>query len=277
MITEQRVIFNKNGALTDISETVNRYNNDSAAFEYVAGQDYLYIGSSLPFSFRWFELSGANVNASDLTVEIWDNGWQVAGDVIDATSESSVSMSKSGQLKFRVSDNEGWTRDDTDDIPELTALKIKGFYWVRLSWSASFSVGTALKYCGFRFSVDDDFAPFYPQLTRTDQKAAWASGKTDWNDQHFAAAENIIRELRKLDIVFSANQLHDPEQLNEAAVHKAAEIIFNGFGDDYQDQRQIAREYYKEAKNIGVWRVDTDGDGRVDDRERFNYGTMRRV
>ena len=45
-----RVIFSNNGSSEDMSRQVAKYKSGSKSFSYVAAEDALYIGSSLPFN-----------------------------------------------------------------------------------------------------------------------------------------------------------------------------------------------------------------------------------
>lgn len=279
MIAFQRILFSDNGTFSDFSPKLNDFAADSETMAFVAAEDHLYIGSDLPFNHRWFDVSTANSAASVVSVQIWDgNEWQDAVDVVDQTSVSGVSLAQSGYISFNVDRNDSWAEESTtEDITNLTSQRIYDKYWARFIWSADLSGTTALKYIGFKFADDDDLQVHYPDLALSATKTAFESGKTDWNEQHFAAAEEILRHLVKKGIVWSKNQVLDYLQFNQAGVHKVAEIIMNAFGDDFEDNRVRAKQKFFEGMNLGVFRTDRDEDGRVDDLEKRPFrGLVRR-
>ena len=279
-LVNQRIIHGDNATLVDKSKELNDFVSGEATFPIVAADDYIYIGSDLPFNHRYF-LAGSTVNAnvSAISIDIWDgNEWEPAVDVVDYTSVGGATLAQSGYIRWTVDRNGFFGQEDTtEDITDLATLKIYDFYWVRLSFSADLTAGTALKYVGFKFAEDDDLALLYPDLNLSATKSAFTSGKTNWNDQHFLAAEEIIRRLRKKHIVWSRNQILDWEQFYEAGIHKAAELIMTPFGDDFEDNRQRAVKKFETAMNLGTFITDRDEDGQIDERERRFYAGLQRT
>lgn len=279
MLGNSRFIFSDNGTLNDYSHIFNDFSSQTQTIPVVAAEDYLYLGTDLPFNHRWFEVSAVNSNASVASVEIWDgNSWVSAVDVVDQTSSGGVAFAQSGYVSWSVDRNSGWGQESTtEDITGLTTAKIYDLYWARLSWSADLSASTALKFIGFKFASDNDLGAYYPDLNLSGTKTAFESGKTDWNEQHFLAAEEIIRYLRKKNIIWSRNQILDYNQFNLAGIHKVAEIIMNSFGDDFEDNRNLAKQKFYESINLGIFRTDRDEDGRLEEREKRDYaGLVRR-
>ena len=104
-----------------------------------------------------------------------------------------------------------------------------------------------------------------------------AAGKTDWNDQAFAAASIIQRDLERKADMMSPDQIIDYEFFNEPSLHKVAELIFYGLGRSYVDLRNEAREAYKDAMSQTYLRLDLTGDGRLSGAERrYRQGFMTR-
>ena len=246
MLTEQRIFHDDNGTLRDLSASMNSLTSGNAALALVASQDKLYIGADAPFNHRYFQMAVVNDQASVASVEIWDgSAWRAAVNVVDETAVSGASLGQSGILSWTPNRHYGWGLEDTtEDIPALASLKIYGLYWVRITWSADLKATTSIAYCGHKFATDADLETQYPDLAKSATKTAFKAGKTDWNDQHVVAAEAIIRDLKNRQIVWSRNQVLGWEMFNAAAVHKVAEIIMRGFGDDWSDERQAAREAY---------------------------------
>lgn len=271
-LISQRVIYSNNGSLTDISKLVANYRANSATIPFVAAEDYIFIGSLLPFNHKYIAIGTANDQSSAPSVDIWyGNAWISAVDILDFTDSSGVTLATDGILRFATNRLKGWDRElDSADVTGLTGTNIHNYYWVRLSFTADLNVSTAIKYIGHKFSEDDDLYTFYPDLNNSTLKSAFESGKTDWNEQHFAAAQGIIRELRSKRIIFERDQILDYELFNEASVHKTAQIIYGAFGQDYADDMIKAKSRFKEALNLSQYNLDENRDGRLSEGERLS-------
>ena len=281
MITEQRIIFSDDGTLVDLSRSLNDYKKaSSAVVAPVAGEDYLYVGTDLPFMYRYFDVAVANATAAVPTVEIWDGTeWELAVDVVDETAVSGASLGQKGFIRWAPQRNgSGWGFEDTtEDIPDLSTLRIQDFYWARFSWSDDLDGTTALYSIGFKFSEDGDLAPMYPDLLLSATLTNFQTGKTNWDEQHFLAAREILRYLRQKRFIENKNQVLEWDLFREASCHKVAEIAYRAFGPDFDPRREQARKDFFEAMNQGIMRVDRNMDGRVDPVERFRHaGLVRR-
>ncbi len=270
MILDQRVIHDT----IDISTLVNDYRTGAYTFPYEAGQ-YLYIGSILPFNNLWIEVGTANALPATVSVEIWwGNAWVPAVDIIDETAHLTVS----GRLQWNTDIDEGWDIEQrASDVTGLSAFEIYNMYWLRLSWSADVTPTMTLKYIGQKFANDQILGSFYPDLTLSNIKAGFQTGKTDWNEQHYMAAEHIVRDLKKRDIIKSRGQLLDHTLFVDASCHKVAEIVYSAFGQAYAEQLKLARAAYNEALNIKFYNIDKNATGRLDPLERkFSTDFMTR-
>lgn len=277
-----RVIFSDNGTLKDISIPMVKYRSDTEVIDYVAAEDFIFIGSQHPFNHRFIDVSVANAQASEIKIELWDaNEWVEAVDVQDETAVSGASLGQSGHITWSMNKRESWHREDTNqDGEEITGLEgvvIYNLYWARISWNADLDAATALNMIGHKFSEDDDLNDYYPDLLLTDVINQFQTGKTDWTEQHFAAAREIIRDLTMKNIIWSKDQILDFRHFNLAAVHKVAEIAFNGFGKSFVDERKAAHAAYKQALNLNIFNVDRNKNTRLDPAEqRTTTGWMTR-
>lgn len=270
MIQDQRVIYNT----LDYSAKVNDFRSTAQAMAYTTGS-YLYIGAILPFNNLWFEMGVANTNAATPTLEIWwGNAWNSAVDLVDQT----VGLTATGRITWNTDRLKGWdVEQTTEDVTGLTSFRIYHKYWIRLSWSANFSGTTTVKYIGQKFSDDDTLYSFYPDLNNTTTLTAFESGKTSWNEQHYMAAEHIVRDLKKRDVVKSRGQILDWSMFQDAACHKVAEIVYTALGRPYFDQLAEARKAYKECMNHSFFNVDLNANGSLDPAERgISTSFMRR-
>lgn len=261
MIQDQRVIYSG----SDISINVNDFRSSSALIPYEVGQ-YIYVGSILPFNNLWFDLLVKNTLPTTISVDIWwGNAWVPAVDILD----ESEGMTKNGRLNFNTNRLKGWDIEQTtDDVAGLEAFEIYWRYWVRLSWSADFNPLTSISYVGQRFSNDEVLYSFYPDLSQQDILLSFESGKTTWDEQHYMAAEHIVMDLKKRNIVRSKSQLMDWSIFQAAACHRIAEMVYMAFGSPYFDQMKEARKSYNEAMNIKFYQADLNASGSLDPAER---------
>lgn len=261
MLQDQRVISHA----TDISVAVNDFRTGTAAFVYTSGQ-YLYIGAPMPFNNLWFEVGTANVNAATPTIQQWfGNAWVSAVDVSDETA----GLTASGRMSWNTDRLKGWDFEQTSEtVTGLESFKIYWKYWLRISFSATFSVGTTLKYIGQKFSNDTILPSYYPDLMQAEVLSGFATGKTTWDEQHYMAAEAIVADLKARNIIFERGQLLDWSIFTPAACHKVAEIAYTAFGSPYLEQLKLARANYKDALNIKFFKADKNLNGSLDPAEK---------
>lgn len=281
MLLNQRILWGDNGTIVDMSAELNDLTANSYTIPLVGADDYLYIGSDLPFNHRFFYVDSGNDSASVVSVDIWDGGeWVAAVDVQDETKLSGKSLKQSGIISWATDRNKGWSIEDTtENVTGLTSVKIYNMYWVRLSFSADFTSTTTLKYVGHKFSKDADLLPLgYADLNRSDVKTSFEAGKLDWTDQHIAAGEAILKYLQAKRYLRSGNQILDWRTFSEASIYKLAEIIYTSFGSDFEDRRALAEKKYHSALNSGgLFNIDRDADGHKDVVERVRLaGIVRR-
>lgn len=279
MIRNNRIIFEDDTTLNDLSLTLNDIHSGNETIAMVAADDYLYIGSDFPFNHRYFKVSTANENASVVSVELYTGSeWDAAVDVLDGTASAGATLAQSGIISWVPDRTSGWSRiASTEDIDALSTLKIYDFYWARLKVSADLSATTALSFVGFKFSDDNDLASLYPELNTSSVKTAFSAGKTDWIEQQVFGADIIISDLIKKQRLISANQILNWEKFTLASTHKLATIIFRGLGDDWKDNLEDAEKEYWKAINMFNYEVDKDKDGRLDIREKVTYARVVRV
>ena len=280
MLINNRIIWEDDATLRDISKQLNDVFANTVTFAYVTADDYLYIGSELPFNHRYFDVgSTPNAVAATVSVSIWDgNAWNAAVDVIDETaSAAGASLAQDGIIRWATDRYKTWCMEQsTEDIPALSTLKIYNKYWVRLSWSATLTAGTILNYIGHKFSDDTSLGAYYPDLVRSDIIGAYASGKTNWHEQHVLAAEEVVSNLEKRDHIWTPDQIMNPEVLERAAIHKCAAIIMRGFGNDYAQLKANAEVDFKTEMDSIYAQYDSNENGHMDIQEKARIGGLYR-
>jgi hypothetical protein len=261
MNRKQRIIWDDNGTLKDISRSLNDFRGSvNVVLDFKSATDSIYIGTELPFNCRYIKVGTVNDVATVPSISVWDGStWNPAKDLIDETN----GLFQSGSVSFALDrDDKAWgPEQDSNDIPDLAGLFIYDLFWSKWNWSVDWKDTTSLAYVGNLYSTDNDLATFYPDLMNIDLKDAFETGKTDWIEQGFSAAEVIERELRKNSIIMRREQLFDWSLLLEASVHKTAEIIYGGLGSAYNEAKKIAAERYTAAVNLKYFETDRDGNG----------------
>ena len=270
MILSNRVIYSDNGSLTDYSNVLNRWHEQSVTLT-LKPVDFIYLGASLPFNHRYFHL-GDTVNSvsAQFSLEYWNGSqWIDTVEIVDETN----TLSQSAHLQFVTDKDEStWAYDDTNrsgrTITGLGDVTIYDLYWARLATDTLLEA-VEFKYIGWKFCDDNYLGTRYPDLTRAQVYEMFQSGKTDWDEQHFVAADKIGTDLKKRGIAYNRNQVLDFEVFREPAAHAAAAVIYSAFGDDYKDRVQGAIKDYEEAFDLAYANMDWDRNARLGKTERL--------
>jgi hypothetical protein len=272
MILNNRIIWDDNGVLKDLSSKLNNIHESGQVIDFETS-DALYIGSDLPFNHRFFEVVAANSNSAAVSVYLWDGtSWNAAVDILDQTVTSGASLAKSGHISWVKPKNKQWIKQDTDygsGITGISSLVIYNLYWAKITFSASVSVTTSIRFIGQKFSDDSDLKSLWPDLIRADAFAQWPSQpKSNWDEQHFEASESVIKELKRKGQIISESQILNWEIFREASAHKCAEIIMNSMGKDWSEPRDKASKYFQQAINSWLFDIDRNADTILDASEK---------
>lgn len=258
----KRIFYSDNGTLRDFSVNLNKYDEIESAFHYIPGEDYIYIGSRLPFNSLFFKIVTENENPANMYIEVFDGEeWEFVNEIIDETG----AFKKSGYVTFTPDRDAGWTMNDTNTngstIPGLESVKIYDKFWIRISFDAELSEDVSISWIGHLFADDLDLGSEYPDLVKTSVKTAFKANKTSWEEQLVRASEIIIEDLLINRNILDSSQILDRYDYRSACIQKAAEIIFNAFGDDFVDQKQRAREEYQRRLSIPTKKIDLNANG----------------
>lgn len=267
----KRIFYSDNGILRDLSVNLNKYDSIESEFDYISGEDHIYIGSRLPFNSLYLKVITQNEMPANMYVEVWDGeNWEFVNELIDETG----AFQKSGYITFVPDRDTGWNMEDTNSggniITGLDSLKIYDKYWMRISFDADLSSGVSLSWVGHLFADDSDIGSEYPDLAKASVKAAFKTSKTDWEEQLVRASEIVIEDLMINRVILDSSQLLDRYDYRSATIQKAAEIIFNAFGDDFVDQKQRAREEYQRRLSNPTKKIDTNKNAIEDKTESLH-------
>jgi hypothetical protein len=252
-------IFHKSGStITEFSDNVKKFSEESKNVTILSGES-LYIATDFPFNHLYFNL-GTNVNVQpvNLSVDYFSNSdWVPVAYLTDGT----VGMSQSGFIEFTPDKDESWNKESTnyggDLIIELSTIKVYDMYWIRVTFDDDMD-DVDFNWIGNLFSNDTDLYSEFPIFADTTFLTAFSSGKLDWKEQHVKASELIIQELKRKNIIIGAEQILDRDVLMPASVSKVAEIIYNAFGRDYNDNRDNARKEYDKRMDLSKFVIDTN-------------------
>lgn len=274
-----RFLYSDNGVLTDITRKIENYKSGSHTFSYVTGQDYIYIGSALPFNHFYIKMGGTvNAVTTTMAIEYWSGkSWESVVEIIDETE----GLTTSGFVTFTPDKSEKWTAESTNDsgniITELSTIKIYDMFWMRVSFGNTLTPSTIVSWIGNLFANDYDLYSEYPVFNSSNLLSVFESGKTSWEEQHVKAAQVIIKDMIAKNVIYGAENILKKEDFNLAAVSKCAQLIFTALGDDYVDDALASKAEYKERLDNGQYSVDLNDDAILDKTEKFNkVGFMRR-
>lgn len=263
---KNRVLIDKSSTITDISTSVNNYHGGTDVV-YLEVGDYLYIGQVSPFNHLYFNVSVVNTETSVLSAQLWDgDGWEDVAEIVDETE----GFSASGYITWTPDKESSWIRDDTNEMDSpLTTVKIYDRYWMRLTTDVAFSNTTALSWTGNLFCSEQELFAEYPSFSRSSYLGAWESGKTTWEEQRVTVSSMVSDDLVSKNIINNSGQVIERYQLRDAAVAKAAIIIFAALGDDYIDDYEKAVKEYNKRINKDIFRVDENNNGRISPQENL--------
>jgi len=257
-----RVYFSDNGTLTEhTSSLINKGNNVDLVM--VAAEDAIYISSPLPLRSLNFNVSTGNDTATSLGVAFWNGSeFKSVVNVLDET----IYFTESGRLTWTTGKNDSWQMEDTEDITELSTLYVYDQYWIKITVADDCTF--SLDYINNIFSDDVSLFMEYPGLNSSSALTAFATGKTDWADQHKIASDLIINDLINRGRIEKAAQLLEPSELKLLSHPKVAELVYRGL-DDADLALSSNEEYSKRLKSIPLI-VDANKDGKVDLEESQN-------
>lgn len=257
-----RVFFKESSNILEITNQINRYKSDTYLMS-LASTDAIYIATDFPLNHLYVKMGDTvNETASTLSIHYWSNNdWKPVVHLNDYTE----SFAQSGFIEFTPDRDENWTMDDTnsnnDTIDELSSIVVYDKYWIRITTNTSIDNNIELEYIGNIFSDDNDLFSEYPIFNDSGFIAAFETGKVNWQEQHVKAADLIVQDLKRKNIILGKEQILEREILLPASVCKVAEIIFNAFGNDYAEQLKRARVEYDKRMDLSNFVIDDNNDG----------------
>lgn len=252
---DNRIIYSQNGTLSDKSVDLNNYHSAATNIT-LSTNDFLYLGSRLPFNHFYLKISDDNEVDLSLSASYWDGEeWVDMVDLLDETN----GLTQSGHIQFTPNRRYGWcmepTNEDGNRITGLTDVVIYDLYWMRISVSQT-ADQIGFEWVGNIFCSDDDLYSEFPDFRKTNVLTAFEENKTDWEEQRVIASRMIVKELISKNVIEDKGQVLDWRMFRDACVMKTAELIFKSFGDDYIDDRIASRNEFNDRMSRLNYRVD---------------------
>ena len=270
-----KIIFSDNGTLIDHSANIEDYFSSATVIDYTKDEDYIFVGSELPFNSIYVDVSVPNDIASAIKVEYWETSrWRSMVEVIDETMTSGKSLSQSGHITWVPDRLYGWGKDDTvtssgtEEVTGLGDVTIYDLYWIRLSFSETITATTALKWAGQTFCSSDDVEGEYRLFANTTFKTNYEASKTSWDKEIVLASRLLVDDIISKGSIISGNQLLKRRLLRDACVSKVAELVFKNLGDDYKDDYERAQKEYSARLTRNNYGADLNNDAIVDPNEK---------
>ena len=276
MLLDYMRILLDTGSLSDKSLD----NQDDSINTTVAltSSDYIYVGQRLPFTNLFLYSHVANTNTATLSVEYWNGtSWISAVDLLDGTSASGKTFAKSGIIQWSSEKSQGWQcvydTSDSNSPASLQSITIYDCYWARLKVSATLSATTALKEITYAFTSTQELKKIDVEIDS--YLSAFASGKTEWNQEITTASKLLVTDLKRLGFVAGPGQVIELDDLYMAATFKCLELLYFNLGPSYKDRMDKMRKEYESVMNIQNFTLDSNKDGLLDQSEMG--GTIRRL
>lgn len=220
--------------------------------------DAFFLAVDFPLNHLFWKM-GSVLNTEDatFTVQYWTGtGW---ADVVHL-NDYTQAFKASGVMEFTPDMNAAWCRSNSNSngssIPDLSDIVVYNQYWLKITSDIDLTALVELAYIGHVFSEDADLYSEYPIFNDATFRGAYESGKTDWEEQHVKAAELLIQDMIRKNIILGPEQILERSILMPAAVCKTAEIVFGAFGNDYRDEKKDARTEYDKRIDLSIFKTD---------------------
>lgn len=258
-----RVFQDDDGTLIDQSLKLSE--GGGLALDFVAADDFFYIGQYFPFNNFFIQAGTGNVSGCEISIDTWNGtSWCSGVDIIDGTSIGGATFAQSGVVQFEPDHDETWIRvgDTSREVGSgLESKKLYGLFWARVSLSANPSAGTNITRLGYGFCTNSQLKAINPDINEF--LSSWQSGKTDWNEQIMLGSAQVVADLKQRGLVKSGAQILRFDDVSWAAAYKTLSMIFIPLGKAYEDKRRAYEKQYDLIMNAERFTFDVNNDGKT--------------
>jgi hypothetical protein len=245
-----------NGSFLDATQDAREYLRDPVSHDYVAAEDFIYVGLYKPFRDMYFEIGTALIG-NTLIAEYWDGSSWASLDIKDQTK----SFARSGFISWQAPTD--WAE---------TTINTESLFYVRFSLSLDATLD--ITGANLVFANDVDL-----EKHQRDINMFLAKGDASFIAYHVSARDHIIQKLRnggkrtrKENQEFWNNftkwDVLDIDEVREAATHLALSKINFDIAENQDDkfyQKYLDhRGYYGSAFKLFSETYDLDDDGVID-------------
>lgn len=256
-----RLLRSTNGTLNDQS-LQNQEDASTTLLDINAAQDCLYIGQQFPFNNLYIKSSVANALASNITIEYWDgSNWVFAVDILDGTKNGVSTFARSGCIQFSPNFHNRWqlvydTSEANVAPSELTTVTIYNLYWIRIKFTGNLTPTTASKKICYAFTT-------HQQIGKRDSTLVNylpAFNVTSWEDYIISASQDVISDLKRMNLIIDRGQVLKIEDVSSATDWKTIQSLYFELGGDYQINYTNATRRYEEAIDLKSFSFDMNKD-----------------
>lgn len=269
------ILHDDNGSFSDYTSKAASFGRDSFSFTFTTSEDALYVGFYKPINVFYANLTTANTNTSELTIQYY-NGTSFAD--VAGSYDDTGGFSRSGFIR--------WDRNQTDEAK--TTVNGSEKYWYKLTIDVTTS---ALTFSGVNivFSDDEDLKR---ELYEISDSGFYPGSEATHILSHVAARDEIIQELRadgrykedfntgRLKDITSFDLL-DISQVKLASTYLALSKILMAASDAVDDihmtKSSMYRSLYNKAMQTMYLSIDEDDDGILDRYEELAPNPMMLV
>ncbi len=262
--------FTSPATYTDNSEAALDYGRDTFSVTTLT-TGYIYLGYDKPFNAAYAEITTVNTAAGTMSFQYYNGSTWVS---LTTARDLTKSFTRSGWID--------WTKP-TDWA--TTTVNSVSKYWVRFAPSVSHSA-TTVAGINIVFADDYDMQLEFPSILAT---AFIPSGETSHIKTHVAARNQLTQDLRdkgylKVDIDgdklnLTPWDLHDLEEVRQAATYLALSKVFFNYSDDPTDHWSAKSKYYEGKYSAALDKLkvsyDRDDDGVDEASEHAVSRTVR--
>lgn len=234
----------------------------------LSSENYLYLSQTNPFNNFFMWSKAPNVQPSVLKIEYWSRGaWKPMADIIDATSVNEVTLAKSGVIYFSPDPADQWDEiEDSTKIEELKKAKIYNSYWLRISTDNEIGSECQLKEVSYCFANSNDIDGIDSEVKQYMDNIE--DGKTDWTKELIIASKEVVKDLKRHNVIKDRGQLLYIEDVSTATIYRALMIIYNHLGRSFLDKMAIAQKSYEKSLSFRSFTIDKNKNARVDEYEQ---------
>lgn len=273
-----RIFFKDGAGISELTNKLNKYKSGTSVLS-ITDTDAIYVATDFPLNNFYVKMGEViNEESSVISISYWSGmGWVPVVNLNDYTS----AFSQSGFVEFTPDRQVSWGMSNSNSagqfIPELSTVTVYDKYWIKIEFSVTLTADIELDWFGSLFTDDEDLFSEYPIFNDANFLASFEAGKTTWQEQHVRAAEIIIADLIRKKVVMGGEQILDRKKFIDASISKVAEIILNSFGNDYVEQRKVAKEEYSKRLDLGQYSTDLNNDGILDSTDvSYRQGWLSR-